>query len=53
MRHAAFQDMIHRQGSPITAEETLSRVVIVGSSNISIPPPSTLDGVGLLLIDIF
>jgi hypothetical protein len=53
MRRAALQEVIHREGLPITAEETLSRVVIVGSSDISRPLPSTLGEVGLLLIDIF
>ena len=53
MRHAAFQGVINREGSPIMTEETLSRVVIEESSGISRPLPSTFDGVGLLLIDIF
>ncbi len=53
MRRAAFQEVIHREGSPMGAEELLSRVVIVGPSEFSRPFPSTLDGVGLLLIDIF
>ena len=53
MRHAAFQEGIHREGSPLATEETLSRVVIVGSSDISRSVSLTLEGVGLLLIDIF
>ena len=53
MRHPAFQDVIHWLGSPLGAEETLSRIVTVRSSDISRSLPSTSDGVGLLLIDIF
>ncbi len=54
MRGVAFQEkVIHQKGSPMGVEGTLSRVVIVRLSEVSRPLPSTLNGVGLLLIDIF
>ena len=53
VRHVALQEGVHQESSPLGTEETHSRVVIVESSDISRPIPLTLEGVGLLLIDIF
>jgi hypothetical protein len=53
MRRAAIHEVIHQKGSPMV-EETLSRVIIAGSTDISeLLLPATLDGVGLVLIDMF